>query len=85
MWHRKEFKDFDYLSIPLREGQQTGLFLITILFCIFMSVFLVGNEIENTNIYSTSVDVHRFWDYLLSKEPMLRRIERRYRDVELWK
>jgi hypothetical protein len=50
-----------------------------------MSVFLVGNEIENTNIYSTSVDVHRFWDYLLSKEPMLRRIERRYRDVELWK
>jgi hypothetical protein len=85
MWHRKEFKDFDYLSIPLREGQQTGLFLITLLFCIFLSVALISNEFENTNIYSTSVDVHRFWDYLLSKEPMLRRIERRYRDVELWK
>ena len=85
MWHRKEFKDFDYLSIPLREGQQTGLFVLTLIICVVLSVTLIGNEFENTNIYSTSVDVHRFWDYLLSQEPLLRKIEKRYRDVELWK
>jgi spore maturation protein CgeB len=83
LWHRKEFKDFDYLSVPLTSGQQTALLIITLLFNVLVAVVLVGNEHRNTNIYKTSVDMKRFGDYILSKEPMLRRIEKTYRDIKL--
>lgn len=83
LWHRKEFKDFDYLSVPLTSGQQTALLIITLLFNVLVAGVLVGNEHRNTNIYKTSVDMKRFGNYILSKEPMLRRIEKTYRDIKL--
>lgn len=83
LWHRKEFKDFDYLNIPLTSGQETGLFITILLFDIFIAFILIGNEHMNTNVYDTSVDVKRFGNYVMSKEPMLRRIEKKYRYVKL--
>ena len=83
MWKRKEFKDFDYISIPLSSGQQIALFILTILFNIIIAVLLVGNEQKNTEIYSTSVDIENLKNYILSKEPLLRRIEETYRNIRL--
>lgn len=83
MWQRKEFKDFDYLSVPLTNGQQIWLLIFVILFNIVVAILLIGNEFKNTNIYDTSVDVDRFRNYLMSKEPKLRRIEENYRDIRL--
>ena len=83
LWQRKEFKDFDYLSIPLTSGQQMALLFITLFFNVLVAILLIGNEHRNTNIYSTSVDIDRFGRYLLSKEPQLRRIEKKYRGIKL--
>ena len=83
LWQRKEFKDFDYLSIPLTSGQQMALLFITLFFNALVAILLIGNEYRNTNIYNTSVDIDRFGRYLLSKEPQLRRIEKKYRDIKL--
>ena len=83
LWQRKEFKDFDYLSIPLTSGQQMALLFITLFFNVLVAILLIGNEHRNTNIYNTSVDIDRFGNYLRSKEPQLRRIEKKYRDVKL--
>jgi hypothetical protein len=83
LWQRKEFKDFDYLSIPLTSGQQMALLFITLFFNVLVAILLIGNEHRNTNIYNTSVDIDRFGRYLLSKEPQLRRIEKKYRDIKL--
>jgi hypothetical protein len=69
--------------VPLTSGQQIALLIITLLFNVLVAVVLVGNEHRNTNIYKTSVDMKRFGDYILSKEPMLRRIEKTYRDIKL--
>jgi hypothetical protein len=83
LWQRKEFKDFDYLSIPLTSGQQMALLFITLFFNVLVAILLIDNEYRNTNIYNTSVDIDRFGRYLLSKEPQLRRIEKKYRDIKL--
>jgi hypothetical protein len=80
-WQRKEFKDFDYLNIPLTSGQQIGLFAIVLFFNIVVAVMLVGNEHKNTNVYDTSIDIKRLGKYIMSKENSLRRIENIYKDI----
>ena len=78
LWKRKEFKDFDYLSIPLTTGQQIGLLVITIFFNVLISLLLIGNEHKNTEIYNTSVDLEN----LLK---ILERIEKPYRNFKIYK
>jgi TM2 domain-containing membrane protein YozV len=69
--------------VPLTNGQQIWLLIFVILFNIVVAILLIGNEFKNTNIYDTSVDIDRFRNYLISKEPKLRRIEENYRDIRL--
>ena len=83
LWKRKEFKDFDYISIPLTSGQQIGLLVITIFFNVLISILLIGNEHKNSELYETSRDIKKFKSYVLSKEPLLKRIEKYYRNIKL--
>lgn len=53
LWKRKEFKDFDYIDVEMSDGQTAALFIIILLFDIGLSVFLIGNEYVNKNIYKS--------------------------------
>jgi hypothetical protein len=54
LWKRKEFKDFDYIDVEMSDGQTTALFIIILLLDIGMSIFLIGNDYVNENIYSSN-------------------------------
>jgi hypothetical protein len=46
-WERKEFEDFDYISIDLSKGQYIALFIIMFIINIIISIFLIKNDITN--------------------------------------
>lgn len=46
-WHRKEFKDFDYIDIELTANQTIWLFVIIMLFNLGMFIWIVLNNEEN--------------------------------------
>jgi hypothetical protein len=43
-WVRKEFSDFDYISIEVSDEQFIWLFVLTVLLNILISLFLINNE-----------------------------------------
>lgn len=45
-WKRKNFKDFDYISVELSNTQLVWLFIIIMLFNIVMSIYVIVNETE---------------------------------------
>lgn len=53
LWKRKEFKDFDYIDVEMSDGQTVALFIIILLLDIGLSIFLIGNEFINENIYKS--------------------------------
>ena len=57
LWKRKEFKDFDYIDVEMSDGQTTALFIIILLLDIGMSIFLIGNDYVNENIYSSNSSI----------------------------
>lgn len=57
LWKRKEFKDFDYIDVEMSDGQTTTLFIIILLLDIGMSIFLIGNDYTNENIYSSNSSI----------------------------
>ena len=57
LWKRKEFKDFDYIDVEMSDGQTTALFIIILLLDIGMSIFLIGNDNVNENIYSSNSSI----------------------------
>lgn len=46
-WHRKDFKDFDYIKVDLSDTQITWLFILLILYNIGISVYVIMNEFTN--------------------------------------
>ena len=48
-WVRKEFKDFNYITVGLSKGQYIALVILMIIINIGISIFLVKNEINNEN------------------------------------
>jgi hypothetical protein len=51
-WHRKEFKDFKYISPELTTTQLNWIFVIILLFNIGFSVYIVLNNFNSkTNNY----------------------------------
>ena len=54
LWHRKEFKDFDYIKNELTKGQSIGLLILIIILDIVMSIFFIGNEFTNEDMYDNS-------------------------------
>jgi hypothetical protein len=46
-WHRKEFKDFDYLEIELTDTQIWVILFIIVAYNVFMSIWVVKNEWGN--------------------------------------
>lgn len=46
-WHRKQFKDFDYLQIELTETQIWWVFSIVMLYTIICCFWIVTNEFDN--------------------------------------
>lgn len=46
-WTRKQFEDFDYISINVSNAQEVCLLIMMIVFCIGISIFLVLNDTEN--------------------------------------
>lgn len=46
-WHRKHFKDFDYLEIELTNTQLWWVIIIVILYNIGISIWIVVNEFNN--------------------------------------
>jgi hypothetical protein len=47
IWKRKQFKDFDYLSVELTDTQTTILLVLILLYNIGISVWIVTNEYRN--------------------------------------
>ena len=46
-WTRKQFEDFDYISINVSNTQEVCLLIMMIVFCVGISIFLVLNDTEN--------------------------------------
>lgn len=46
-WTRKQFEDFDYISISVSNTQEVCLLIMMIVFCVVISIFLVLNDTEN--------------------------------------
>ena len=46
-WHRKQFKDFDYVSVELTDLQVIVLLILTLIYNIGISIYIVRNEFEN--------------------------------------
>ena len=46
-WVRKEFSDFNYITIGLKTWQYIVLLAIVLLFTVFISIFLVMNTVTN--------------------------------------
>ena len=46
-WERKEFEDFNYISIGVSNTQDIWLLIIMIVLCTGISVVLVLNDTEN--------------------------------------
>lgn len=44
MWHRKEFKDFDYIDIQLTGNQMLWLFIIVMFVNLALSLFIIYNS-----------------------------------------
>lgn len=47
IWERKQFEDFDYLSIELSDTQATILLILILLYNIGISVWIITNEYRN--------------------------------------
>lgn len=47
LWKRKEFKDFNYLKVELSLTQYWIIFIISLIYCIGISWYIVHNEFEN--------------------------------------
>ena len=45
-WARKNFSDFDYITIELSNTQIIWLFVIVLLFNIIMSIFIINNDVK---------------------------------------
>lgn len=54
LWKRKEFKDFDYIENELTKGQSIALLIIILFFDILVSILLIGNDINNEDMYDDS-------------------------------
>ena len=54
LWHRKEFKDFDYIKNEMSKGQSIGLLILILIMDIILSIFLIGNEFTNEESYDDS-------------------------------
>ena len=50
-WDRKEFEDFAYIRVGLRQGQYIALIIMMIILNIGISIAIVGNDIKNENDY----------------------------------
>ena len=48
-WERKEFEDFDYISIDLSRGQYITLIIIMVIINIIVAILLIKNDITNEN------------------------------------
>lgn len=48
-WHRKQFKDFDYLEIQLTDTQMWWILIIVLLYNIGISIWIILNEWTNGN------------------------------------
>lgn len=53
-WKRRNFKDFDYLEIEVTETQMWIILIVILLYNIGISIWVVINEFENSNIQSES-------------------------------
>ena len=51
LWKRKEFKDFDYIENTLTKGQAIALLIIILIMNIIASIFFIGNEFKNEELY----------------------------------
>lgn len=46
-WHRKSFKDFDYLTIELTDNQYWAIIILLLIFNIGVSIWIVRNDFKN--------------------------------------
>lgn len=46
-WHRKQFKDFDYLEIEITDTQMWWILIIVMIYNVIMSIWIVVNEFES--------------------------------------
>lgn len=49
-WHRKQFKDFEYLNIELTDTQMWWVLIIVLIYNIIASVWIVKNEFWNERL-----------------------------------
>lgn len=48
-----EEEEYDYIDVEMSDGQTVALFIIILLLDIGLSIFLIGNEFINENIYKS--------------------------------
>ncbi|MBO7188821.1 MAG: hypothetical protein J6V31_04475, partial [Tidjanibacter sp.] len=57
LWKRKEFKDFKYLGVQLSTGRKVIVAIVTLLFCIVITVITSAVAIDNRRYdYTNSGD-----------------------------
>ena len=54
LWKRKQFSDFDCIKNELTKGQSIALFIIILFFDVLVSILLIGNNINNEDMYDDS-------------------------------
>lgn len=53
-WHRKNFEDFDYLTIELNDGRYWAIIILLLVFNIVMSSWIVTNNYKTICSVSTT-------------------------------
>jgi len=46
-WHRRDFKDFEYLQLELTDTQLWWVMITLMIYNILMSIWVINNEVEN--------------------------------------
>lgn len=57
-WHRKQFKDFDYLEIEVTDTQMWWILTIVMIYNVIMSIWIVSNEFESMSNLFNSENKH---------------------------
>ena len=99
LWHRKEFKDFDYIKNEPTRSQNVALLIIIIIIDIILSVYLIANDCTNEDekesfivnsyyviagLFGSIGDMIASW-WQNTIIPMLTRVEEKYRNTFTWK
>lgn len=73
-WHRKNFKDFDYLEVELTDTQIWWILIIILLYNVGMSFWIIVNEFKSKKIEEEE-EIKSFYSTPVKKSNFQQRLE----------